>query len=76
MQYKVLQIKLKVLPSKIKLKDAAQAQVQGQAPHSSVNNNAQVGQNVLVQPPQQLAPAHQSPLVWWCLPLKYFIKIG
>ena len=36
---------------------AAQAQVQGQASQGPANNNAQVGQNIPVQPPQQLAPA-------------------
>ena len=55
---------------------AAQAQIQGLAPQGPANNNAQVGQNVPVQPPHQPAPAQPSPLVWWCLPLKYFIKIG
>ena len=48
-----------------------QAQAQGRA-----NNNAQVGQNVPMQPPQQLTPAQPVPLVWWHLPLRYFIKIG
>ena len=55
---------------------AAQAQVQGQAAQGPANNNVQVGQNVPVQPPQHLAPAQTIPLVWWCLTLKYFIKIG
>ena len=45
-------------------------QNQGQGP---ANNNAQVGQNVPMQHPQQLAPAQP---VWWCLLLRYFIKIG
>ena len=45
-QCKVLQIKLKVLQPKIKLK--------------VLNNNAQVGQNVPVQPAQQ-APAQPVP---------------
>ena len=40
---------------------AAQAQVQGQAAQGSANNNAQIGQNVPVQPPQQLAPAQPVP---------------
>ena len=38
---------------------AVQHQVQG-----PVNNNAQVGQNIPVQPPQQRAPANQSLQVW------------
>ena len=36
---------------------AAQAQVQGAAAQGPANNNAQVGQNVPMQPPHQLAPA-------------------
>ena len=40
---------------------AVQAQVQGQATHGPVNNNAQVGQNIPIQPPQQLAPAQPVP---------------
>ena len=40
---------------------AAQVQVQGQAAQGPANNNAQVGQNVSVQPPQQLAPAQPVP---------------
>ena len=55
MQCKVPQIKLKVLPSKIKLK------FKGQAAQGPANNNAQVGQNVPVQPPQQPAPAQPVP---------------
>ena len=55
---------------------AAQAQVLGLAAQGPANNNAQVGQNVPIQPPHQLAPAQPVPLVWWCLPLKHFIKIG
>ena len=38
-----------------------QAQVQDQAAQGPVNNNAQVGQNVPVQPPQQLTPAQPVP---------------
>ena len=37
---------------------AVQNQAQGPA-----NNNAQIGQNVLVQPPQQLASC--TPSSWW-----------
>ena len=40
---------------------AAQAQVQGQAAQDPANNNAQVGQNVPVQPQQQPAPAQPVP---------------
>ena len=40
---------------------AAQAQVQGPAAQGPANNNAQVGQNVPIQPPQQLAPAQPVP---------------
>ena len=36
---------------------AVQNQAQG-----PVNNNAQVGQNVTMQPPQQLAPVQQVPI--------------
>ena len=40
---------------------AAQAQAQGLAAQGPANNNAQVGQNVPVQPSQQLAPAQPVP---------------
>ena len=40
---------------------AAQAQVQGLAAQGPANNNAQVGQNVPIQPPHQLAPAQPVP---------------
>ena len=40
---------------------AAQAQVQGPAAQCPANNNAQVGQNVPMQPPHQLAPAQPVP---------------
>ena len=40
---------------------AAQAQVQGLAAQGPANSNAQVGQNVPVQPSQQLAPAQPVP---------------
>ena len=40
---------------------AAQAQVQGQAAQGPAKNNAQVGQNILMQSPQQLAPAQPVP---------------
>ena len=40
---------------------AVQAQVQGLAAQGPANNNAEVGQNVPVQPPQQLAPAQPVP---------------
>ena len=40
---------------------AAQAQVQGPAAQGPANNNAQVGQNVPMQPPQQLAPTQPGP---------------
>ena len=47
--------------------------VQGQGPAAQApgpaNNNAPVGPNVPIQPPQQLPQHSQSPLVWWCLPL-------
>ena len=46
---------------------AAQAQgpaVQGPTAQGPANNNAPVVLNVPVQPPQQLAPCSQSPLVW------------
>ena len=39
---------------------AAQAQVQGLAAQGPANNNAQVGQNVPIQP-QQLVPAQPVP---------------
>ena len=37
------------------------AQVQGLAAQGPVNNNVQVGQNVPVQPPHQLAPTQPVP---------------
>ena len=37
-------------------------QAQGQAAQGPVNNNAQVGQNVPVQPPQQPAPVQPIPI--------------
>ena len=40
---------------------AAQNQVQGLAAQGPANNNAQVGQNVLIHPPQQLAPTQPVP---------------
>ena len=40
---------------------AAQHQVQGLVAQGPTNNNAQVGQNVPIQPPQQLAPAQPIP---------------
>ena len=58
MQCKVPQIKLKVLK---KVQNQAQGPaVQNQA-QGPANNNAQVGQNVPMQPPQQLAPAQPVP---------------
>ena len=42
---------------------AAQNQAQGLAAQGPANNNSQVGQNVPVQPPQQLAQAQPVPLV-------------
>ena len=39
------------------------AQVQGQAAQGPANNNAQVGQNVPMQHPQQPAPAQLVPTV-------------
>ena len=39
----------------------AQAQVQGLAAQGPANNNAQVGQNVPMQPPHQLAPVQPVP---------------
>ena len=41
---------------------AVKNQAQGQAAQGPVNNNAQVGQNVPVQPPQQLAPVQPVPI--------------
>ena len=55
---------------------AAQARVQGLVAQGPANNNAQAGQNVPVQPPQQLAPEQPVPTGHWCLLHKYFIKIG
>ena len=40
---------------------AIQNQAQGQAAQGPVNNNAHVGQNVPMQPPQQLAPVQPVP---------------
>ena len=40
---------------------AIQNQAQGQVAQGPVNNNAQVGQNVPVQPPQQLASVQPVP---------------
>ena len=40
---------------------AAQTQVQGQVVQGPANNNAQVGQNIPMQPPQQPAPAQPVP---------------
>ena len=40
---------------------AAQAQVQGLAAQGPANNNAHVGHNVPIQPPQQPAPAQPVP---------------
>ena len=40
---------------------AAQAQAQGLAVQGPANNNAQVGQNVPIQPPKQLALAQSVP---------------
>ena len=40
---------------------AAQAQIQGQAAQGPANNNAQVGQNVPMQAPHQLASAQPVP---------------
>ena len=40
---------------------AVQAQVQGPAVQGPANNNAQIGQNVPVQPPQQPAPVQAVP---------------
>ena len=48
-----------------------QNQAQGPA-----NNNAQVGQNVPMQPPQQLDPAQPVPAGLVVPALRYFIKIG
>ena len=58
MQCKVLQIKLKVLQPKIRLK-VLQSKIQVQGP---VNNNAQVGQNIPMQPQQQAAPVQPVPI--------------
>ena len=41
---------------------AIQNQAQGQAAQGPINNNAQVGQNVPMQPPQQPAPVQQVPI--------------
>ena len=40
---------------------AVQNQAQGPAAQGPANNNVQVGQNIPVQPPQQLAPAQPVP---------------
>ena len=40
---------------------AVQAHIQGQAAQGPANNNAQVGQNVAMQPPQQWAQAQPVP---------------
>ena len=50
---------------------AVQNQAQGPA-----NNNAQVDQNVPMQPPQQLAPAQPVPTGLVVPAPRYFIKIG
>ena len=49
--------------------------VQNQA-QSPANNNAQVGQNVPVQPQQQPAPAQPVPTGLVVPAPRYFIKIG
>ena len=77
MQCKVPQSKLRVLQPEIKLKVLQpKLQVQGLAAQRPANNNAQVGQNVPMQPPQQLAPAQPVPAGLVVSALKYFIKIG
>ena len=50
---------------------AVQNQAQGPA-----NSNAQVGQNVPCSLNNNCPQYNQSPLNQWCLPLRYFIKIG
>ena len=40
------------------------------------NNDAQIGQNVSMQPPQQPAPVQPGPFSLVVPALKYFIKIG
>ena len=40
---------------------AAQPQFQGLAAQGPANNNTQVGQNIPIQPPQQLSPAQPVP---------------
>ena len=55
---------------------AAQAQVQGPAAQGPANNNAQVGQNVPMQPPHQMTPAQPVPTGPVVPALKYFVKIG
>ena len=54
---------------------AAQAQVQGLADQGPANNNAQVGQNIPVQPPQQPAPAQPVPVGPVVPAPKYFINL-
>ena len=54
---------------------AAQAQVQGQAAQGPANNNAQVGQMYPCSLHNNWPQHNQSPLVQWCLPLKYCIKL-
>ena len=55
---------------------ASQTQVRGLAAQGPVNNNAQVGQMYLISLNNNLLQHNQSLLIWWCLSLRYFIKIG
>ena len=77
MQSKVPQIKLKVLQSKIKLK-ILQSKLKFKVRQLKVLQTTML--KLVKMYPCSLCnnwPQHnQSLLVWWCLPLKYFIKIG
>ena len=55
---------------------AIQNQAQGQAAQGPVNNNAQFGQNVPVQPPQQLAQVQSVPAGPLVPAPQVFIKTG
>ena len=52
------------------------APVQGLAAQGPANNNAQAGPNVPCSLHSNQPQHSRSPLVQWCLLLKYFIKIG
>ena len=52
------------------------AQVQGPTAQGPANNNAQLVKMYPFSLHTNWPQHNQSPLVWWCLPIKYFIKIG